>query len=99
MPLVKNVEKKIWDVQGFDVRFKTPDGKDVRGDKKDMPQYQRVKMSKNDSTVSEFKRNIKKQYPGYDIDVLMGDGAPANGNTKLGTVRDSYEEDTEDDSD
>ena len=34
MPLVKNVEKKIWDVQGFDVRFKTPDGKDVRGDKK-----------------------------------------------------------------
>ena len=76
MPLVKNVEKKIWDVQGFDVRFKTPDGKDVRGDKKDMPQYQRVKMSKNDSTVSEFKRNIKKQYPGYDIDVLMGDGTP-----------------------
>ncbi|WP_135491553.1 hypothetical protein [Escherichia sp. E4694] len=67
--------------------------------KKDMPQYQRVKMSKNDSTVSEFKRNIKKQYPGYDIDVLMGDGTPANGNTKLGTVRDSYEEDTEDDSD
>ena len=38
MPTVKNVEKKIWDKEGFDVIIKK-DGKDVRGDKKNFPQW------------------------------------------------------------
>ena len=31
MPLVKNIEKKIYDVEGFEVTIRH-DGKDVRGD-------------------------------------------------------------------
>ncbi|MBM1198718.1 hypothetical protein GYM96_02860 [Pseudomonas fragi] len=92
MPMVKNVEKKIWDIQEFDVRFKTLDGKDVRGDKKDMPQYQRKNKSKNDMTVSEWKSGFKKIYPGYDVDVLDAAGEAAHGSKKLGTVRDTYNE-------
>lgn len=91
--LVKNVEKKIWDVQDFDVVFKTPDGANVRGDKRDMPSYQGKRASKNDMTVKEWKEgHFKKMYPGYECDILMGDGEPAHGSTKLGTVRDSYQE-------
>jgi hypothetical protein len=93
MPQVKNVEKKIWDVQDFDITFKTQDGKDVRGDKKDMPQYSKKNASKNDMTVKEWKDgHFKKIYPGYDCDVLLGNGEPAHGSTKLGTVRDSYKD-------
>ncbi|MNG78388.1 hypothetical protein D3C76_1593060 [compost metagenome] len=92
MPLVKNVEKKVWDIQGFDIKFKTPEGKDVRGDKRDMPQYTKERASKNDMTVSEFKTIFRKQYPGYDLDVLTADGEAVNGNMKLGTVRDTYNE-------
>jgi len=97
MPMVKNVEKKIWDIQEFDVRFKTLDGKDVRGDKRDMPQYPRKVKSKNDMTVSEWKGGFRKLYPGYDVDVLDGNGDPVHGSTKLGTVRDSYNDSDEDD--
>ena len=39
MPKTKNVEKKIWDVEGFEVKFKKEDGKDVRSDKGNIPQY------------------------------------------------------------
>ncbi|XYQ53269.1 hypothetical protein ACS91J_15575 [Pectobacterium carotovorum] len=92
MPLVKNVEKKIWDVQGFDVRFKTPDGRDIRGDKRDMPQYKKERASKNDMTVSEWKNVFRKEYPGFDVDVLDSSGDAVNGNKKLGTVRDTYNE-------
>ncbi|GIO06232.1 hypothetical protein J31TS6_22600 [Brevibacillus reuszeri] len=94
MPKIKNVEKKIWEVEGFGVTFKHSSGADVRGDKNGIPQYDYERQAKNDSTVSEWKTSrFKKCYPGYDVDVLNGDGEVVNGNTKLGTVRDSYEDD------
>jgi hypothetical protein len=39
MAKVKNVEKRIWDTEGFAVSIKHPDGRDVRGDLQDFPQY------------------------------------------------------------
>ena len=33
MALVKNVEKRIWDIEQFDVRIRHADGRDMRGDK------------------------------------------------------------------
>lgn len=35
MAKLKNVEKKIWEIEGFDVRF-THKGKDVRGEKESL---------------------------------------------------------------
>lgn len=89
MPTVKNVEKRIWDKEGFDVVIKK-DGKNVRGDKKDFPQWNGKIQSKNDMTVKEWKNKFSKQYPGYEVEILDGDGSEVHGSTKLGTVRDTY---------
>ena len=92
MPKLKNVEKKIWDIEGFDVAIKHPDGRDVRGDLKDFPQYPAFeKMAKNDWTVADWReKRFNFSYPGYDVDVIDGYGQVASGNMKLATVRDSY---------
>lgn len=93
MPKVKNVEKKMWDVEGFDVCIKH-NGKDVRGDKSGLPQYSYERSAKNDMTVSEYKKKrFGPNFPGYELDVLDGDGNSVPGQTKLSTVRDSYSED------
>jgi len=93
MPKVKNVEKKIWDVEGFDVCFKY-NGKDVRGDKSGLPQYPYERSAKNDMTVSEYKKQrFDPNFPGFELDVLDGVGNSVTGQTKLSTVRDSYSED------
>ena len=47
-------------------------------------------MTKNAFSVNDFKNKLKKQYPGYDLDVLKADGNKATGQTKLSTVRDTY---------
>lgn len=89
MPKVRNVEKKIFDVEGFEVTIKH-DGKDVRGDMVLPTQYQGVRMSRNSFSVAEWKNKFKRQYPGYDVDVLKNDGTKASGQTKLSTIRDTY---------
>lgn len=89
MPKVKNIEKRIYDVEGFQVIIKR-DGKDVRGDLSLPNQYQAERMSKNSFSVKEWQEKFKKQYAGYSADVLKADGAKASGQTKLSTVRDTY---------
>jgi hypothetical protein len=92
MAKLKNVEKKIWEIEGFDVRF-THKGKDVRGDKKGIPQWEGKNHSRNDMTVKRWKEKFKQQYPGYDVDVLDGNGDIVKGGMKLYKLRDTYSED------
>ncbi len=89
MPLVKNVEKKIYEVEEFEVVIKNA-GKDVRGDASLPAQYSAQRKSRNAFSVSDFRDKFKRQYPGYDVDVLKADGTKASGQTKLATVRDTY---------
>ena len=94
MPKASFVEKHIWNVEGFEVTItQIVDGKvrDVRGDKMMPKQYSAERASKNSFTVSEWKEKFKYQFPGYGADVLNADGTKARGNTKLSTVRDTYE--------
>ena len=92
MAKVKNVEKKIWDVEGFDVVLKY-NGKDLRGDKAGLPQFENNRASKSAWTVSEWKiKRFQKQYPGYEVEILDGDGNEVRGNMTLGNVRDSYDD-------
>ena len=93
MAKVKNVEKRIWDTEGFDVVIKQ-NGKDKRGDAEGIPQYTKYeKMAKNDMTVTEWKKiRFSPIFPGFDVEILDGDGKKVSGNTKLGTVRDTYSE-------
>lgn len=44
MPKVKNVEKKVWDIEGFDICIKNQ-GKDLRGDKQGLKQFEGNKAS------------------------------------------------------
>ena len=69
MPFVKNVEKKIYDVEGFEVTIRR-DGKDVRGDASLPTQYAGLRMTKNAASVSDFRDKFQRQYPGYNVDVL-----------------------------
>ena len=94
MPKVKAVEKRIWDIEGFDVRFLHEDGRDLRGDCQGLPHYNSFqRAAKNDMTVADWKTNrFRAIYPGFNVEILDGSGNAAQGNMKLGTVRDSYEE-------
>ncbi len=95
MPKVKNIEKRIWDVEGFDVVIKS-NGKDLRGDKQGLKQYEGERASRNSWTVAEWKKKkFENQYPGLEVDVLDGDGKPVDGRKTLGTVRDTYTDDEE----
>lgn len=89
MPLVKNVEKKIYDIEGFEAVIMYG-GKNVRGDANLPTQYAAQRMTKNAASVNDFKEKFKKQFAGYDVSVLKSDGSKATGQTKLSTVRDTY---------
>jgi hypothetical protein len=94
MPKVKNVEKRIWDIEGFAVVIKF-NGKDVRSDCNGLPHYTKYERCvKNDMTVSEWKAlRFNPIFPGYEVDVLDGNGLVCPGNTKLGTITDTCSED------
>lgn len=93
MPSVNTVERKIFRVEGVKVKFKHQ-GRDVRSDRELPVQYAYKRMLKNASSVNDLKERIRRQYPGFEIDVFKKDGSRAAGQTKLSTVRDTYLDDT-----
>lgn len=91
MAKVMNVEKQIWDVEGFAVRILHLDGRDVRGDRMGLPPYPFESPGKNDLSVEKWKATrFRQTYPGFQVEVVDSDGAAVHGNTRLGTVRDTY---------
>lgn len=94
MALVKNVEKRIWDIEGFAVIIRHADGRDMRGDRTGITMYDFERMAKNSMTISGWKeQRFYPKYPGLEVDVLDAYGIAMTGNTLLSTVRDSYAED------
>lgn len=89
MPKVSVVEKRIFEIEGFQVSIKK-DGKNVRGDLQLPKQYEAERMTRNSMTVGAWKNKFKTQYAGYDVDIYKNDGNRATGQTKLATVRDTY---------
>ncbi len=89
MPKLSFVEKRIFEIEGFQVDFKQ-NGKNIRDDKQIPKQYEAERMTRNSFSVNDFKSKVEKQFPGYEIDVYFADGKKASGQTKLSTVRDSY---------
>lgn len=93
MPMVKNVEKKIWDVEGFQVNLLSSSGKNLRDNKKDMPQYPFSRKAPGDMTVMEWKNTrFYQYYPGLDVEVLDVVNMSVTGQTKLKNVRATYAE-------
>lgn len=89
MPKVSIIEKRIFDVEGFQVDI-VQNGRNVRDDLILPKQYEAMRMSRNSMTVSDWKDKFNRQYPGYDCIVYKNDGGKASGQTKLSTVRDTY---------
>ena len=91
MPRLKTVEKKIVRVEEFRVRFHHLDGRNMRGDRTGVPQYDYARKAKGNMTVREWKdKRFYPNYVGFAIEVLDAEGTPVVGNTRLSTVRDSY---------
>lgn len=91
MSTVAKVERKIRRVEGFGVRILHLRGSDVRGDRKGMPQYDYHRAADNDITVETWKASrFRPSYPGFEVVVVDRRGNPMQGNTKLGTVRETY---------
>lgn len=89
---IKQVEKRISDVEGFAVRIRHGrDHRDVRSDKSHVKQYPYRRALKHSRNVKDWREGrFAYTYPGYEVDVVNADGRVAHGRTLLGTVRDSY---------
>jgi len=92
MPTVKIVENKIWSIERFRVSILHPDGRNVRSDYDGLPNYNSYERAlSGEMTVADWKEGrFKKAYPGFEVEVLNGQGEPVHGATKLANVRDSY---------
>jgi hypothetical protein len=90
---IERVENQIARIEGFAAIFLTEGHRDLRGDRTGIPGYAKrfAKKAPGRMTVEAWKqRRFRAVYPGFDADVLMGNGVPARGNTFLETVRNSY---------
>jgi len=89
---VANIERRIKRIEGFAVRVLHLHGADVRGDRKGMPQYSYHRAADNDITVESWKATrFRPSYPGFEVNVVDSRGHSVQGNTKLGTVRETYQ--------
>lgn len=95
MATIKQVERRIYEVEGFRVRIRHGrDGRDVRSDKANVKQYSFKRALKHSKTVKGWRDSrFSTLYPGFDVEVLNADGGTAHGRSKLATVRDSYLDD------
>lgn len=92
MPSTKSVERKIQRVEGFWVSLLHENGADIRSDKQAIPQYGFERMANGEQTVNQWiATRFRKTYPGFKVNVMAADGSTCFGNTKLKTVRDSYD--------
>lgn len=93
MASIKNVERQIGNLEGFDVRFCHLDGRDVRSDKANISRFGYEKAAKGSMTVSGWKDlRFANTYPGFDCEVLDGNGDACHGAMLLSNVRDTYTE-------
>jgi hypothetical protein len=90
---VENAQKQIFRVEGFraHIRHPGPGGRDVNDNRTGVPRYGSKKASADNVTVTKWKLSrFLAKYSGFQVDVLMGNGTAARGNTRLSTVRRSY---------
>lgn len=91
MAIVKNVEKRIFDIVAFEVRSKNVNGRALNSNSNLALYTCYERMASNKWTVQDWKDNrFKRDYPGYLVDVLDGNGRVARGSMVLGRIRDTY---------
>lgn len=86
--ILKNVEQKIRQVEGFQVAF-LRNGVDVRGDSEGFPTYPFATAAKGTFTAKEWvDSRFKMTYPGYDVRITDHRGMVITSmQTTLDTIR------------
>lgn len=95
MPTVKNVQRQIRRLKGFDVRFiyEGPGpraNRDVLDDRGGIPGYEYSRRSANCTVAVWIDRRFKTSFPGFAVEVLDASGHVVNTRTHLDTVRSTY---------
>jgi hypothetical protein len=96
MPTVSFTERKIAAIEGFAVRLRfagpgRTKGRDVRGDRTDVPSYPYRRAASDSITVAAWiQTRFEPTFPGYSVDVLDGTEQAVSGRTLLSTVRATY---------
>jgi hypothetical protein len=91
MAKIGYLERKIFSIEGINVRFKQG-GKDVRSDKSISGTYEYHNAAPDNFSASNLiLGRLKDSFPGFEFDVLDAFGNIVPGNTKLKTIRKSYE--------
>ena len=92
VPSLSWVENQIARVEGFEVRFLHPTGRDVRGDMHDVAAYPFERKLSGDRTVAEWiTLRFRERYRGFNVEAMHRDHTPAHGNTLLETLRSEYD--------
>jgi hypothetical protein len=85
--------RELAELEDFDVEVIDANGNAVDPKTNGFPRFDYDRRAKSSTTVTEWKqKRFQATYPGYNCRVLNGDGSEAHGNTKLESVRESYEE-------
>jgi len=93
---IKNVQRQIRRIEGFDVHFVyegpgPTSGRDVRDDRSGIPSYHYVRAAADKLTVGTWiETRFKATFPGFDVVALDAKGHPVSGRAKLATLRNTY---------
>jgi hypothetical protein len=91
MPNVGQVERAIERVEGFRVRVRHPQGRDVRSDRAKLPGYPYKRGLNGNKTVRQWADlRFTRNYSGWSVEVLQPNNKPAHGRNLLSTVRGMY---------
>lgn len=96
MTTVATRASEIYEIEGFSIEFLDSNGESLPAHKNGLVgSYLKVfeKRSKGAWTVNEWKeKRFSTVYPNYSVNVLKEDGSIAAGQTKISTVRETYED-------
>jgi hypothetical protein len=86
VPSIKNIEKDIHELEGFEVRISSS------STKRNLPEYDYGRAARAAFTVADWKRaRFERNYPELKIEVLRGDGKVATNTLTLAKIRAGYE--------
>jgi hypothetical protein len=85
--------RALGDLEDFDIEVLDQNGEAVDPKTNGFAKYDFDRRAKGSMTVSDWKeKRFGTTYGGYTCRVLNSDGTEAHGNTKLESVRSTYEE-------
>ena len=86
MPSIKNIEKDIHELEGFEVRITSS------STRRNLPDYDYGRAARAAFTVADWQRaRFERNYPDLKIEVLRADGKVATNSLTLAKIRAGYD--------